>query len=449
MLPIHLGLEGTTGFLLYMSAIACLMASIFWRPIVGIFYLLPLIPLQTIRYRLNEFPLGGSILGVMLLGVAIGIMRRKQPILPRTTYTTLVCIYGFYTLVSVFLGSFYLGVDLPLPHDPRFEVWQDYIMMSGLLLIVAALQPTAGQIKAIVIVMCVSVLMLDRNFWSIVSGRDFSQFSWDLREGGAMGYAGTNGLAAFEAQFTTFLLALGAFETKRLMKLAFYGLALYSGLCLMYSLSRGGYISFLAGWLFIGLFKQRKLLIAMIAFGLTWTSLVPNAVRERVTMTYDEQTGSLDHSSETRVTLWEDAMEMVRSNLLMGTGFNTYAYMHRVRQYEDTHNFYLKVLVETGILGLAMFLWLLGKFLRSGFQLFRHARDPFFASLGLGLMGWVVAAIVANFFGDRWTYMQVGGYMWILAGLVCRAKEIESQDEPAASEEPGLHAELTPAVAAI
>lgn len=246
-----------------------------------------------------------------------------------------------------------------------------------------------------------------------------------------MGYAGSNGVAAFEAQFSCFLLALAGFERKRLLKLGYIALAVFSAVCLMYSLSRGGYVAFLVGWLFLGLIKQRKLLVLLVVFFLTWTTLVPNAVHERVTMSYNEQTGTIDHSAETRLTLWEDALQVFDSNAALGTGFNTYAYMHRVGVYEDTHNFFLKVLVETGILGLVLFLWLVIKLFWAGFRLSRRAKDPFFASLGLGLATWIACAVVANFFGDRWTYLQVGGYMWVIAGLVARAMVLEQSAEPA------------------
>jgi putative inorganic carbon (HCO3(-)) transporter len=442
---IHFGLEGTTGLLLYLAAIVCLIATIFWRPIVGIFFLLPLIPLQTVRYRMNEYPLGASIVGVILLGVAIGLLRQRRPILPKTPWTTLLVIYTIYTLLSLIWGSVYLGAPFPRPGDPRFSVWLDYMMMPALLLLVAALEPTRAQAKAMILVMCAAVLVLDKNFWSMVSGRDFSQFAWDLREGGNMGYAGTNGLAAFEAQFTTFLLAISAFEKKWWLRHAYHALAAFSGICLMYSLSRGGYIAMLAGWLFIGLTKRRWLLILLIVFLATWTTIVPNAVKQRVFMTYDTESGEVDHSAGTRLTLWEDAMQVFDSNIVIGAGFNTYQYMHRVGNYEDTHNFFLKVLVETGILGLGLFLWFLAKTFRVGYAVSKRAQDPFYASLGLGLTGWLVAAAVANFFGDRWNFLQVGGYMWVVAGLVAGATFTEKDGGPEDGEEVAEDALLEPA----
>ena len=83
-MSLHFGAEGSIGTLLYFGAIVAVLASIFWRPVAGIFYLVPLIPLQTARYRLNEFPLGASVIGIVLLAVAIGVMRRKRPVLPKT-----------------------------------------------------------------------------------------------------------------------------------------------------------------------------------------------------------------------------------------------------------------------------------------------------------------------------------------------------------------------------
>jgi putative inorganic carbon (HCO3(-)) transporter len=155
---------------------------------------------------------------------------------------------------------------------------------------------------------------------------------------------------------------------------------------------------------------------------------VPPAVQQRVLMSYDTQTRSVDNSAATRLVLWQDAVEVFRTSPLLGTGFNTYAYMHREKRadggegyYEDTHNFYLKVLVETGVAGLLIFLWLLAKMFGIGYSLFRQSKDPFLASLGLGLAAWLICAATANFFGDRWTYFQVNGYMWVLGGLVARA----------------------------
>jgi putative inorganic carbon (hco3(-)) transporter len=437
----NFGLEGYVPYALYLLALTSLILSIFWKPIAGIFYLVPLIPLQTIRYRTNGLPLGESLVGVMLLGVAIGLLRQGRPIFPKSKWTRVIVVYGLFTYGSLCLGAFFLNQSFPLPGNPRFGTWQEYMVMPALLLLTAATAPTKRQIQALIALMCLSTFAADKSFWNSISDRDMSSYSEDLhQEGGSMGYAGTNGLAAFAAQATTFLLALAAYERRSWTKIAYYALALFTLVCLMYSFSRGGYVAFLVGWLFLGVMKQRKLLILLICFAFSWAVLVPQAVRERIEMTYDPQSGMLDNSASTRLSLWNNAMDVFGSNMFLGTGFNTYEYMHLNKRtdggtgyYQDTHNYYVKVLVETGIVGLFLFLWVLSCFITDSYKLFRHAKDPFYASLGLGLMGWVICAVVANLFGDRWSFLQVNGFMWVLGGLVIHALTAEHALETALS----------------
>jgi putative inorganic carbon (hco3(-)) transporter len=429
----NFGLEPYIHYVLYMAAIGAFLLSVFWKPITGIFYLLPLIPLQTLRYRTNDLPLGSSIVGIILVGVALGLWRKGRPILPKSRWTRLLIVYGLFTYLSLCLGSTYLGQPFPLFGDHRFGVWQEYMVMPALLLLTLALEPSKQQMRAIVLIACLGTLALDKSFWSTVSDRDYSSYSEELHmEGGSMGYAGTNGLAAFAAQSAMFIFALGTFEHRGWQRWSYYGIAVLSSVCLLYSLSRAGYAAFIAGCFVIGVLKQRKLLALLIIFLLTWTTVVPPAVRQRVEMTYDPQTGSMDVSSSTRLSLWHNAFEVFNRNPLFGTGFNTYEYMHlnkrtdgAVGYYADTHNYFVKVLTETGVVGFVLLLWILGCMLFEGFYLFRKAREAFFASLGLGLIGWVVCAIVANLFGDRWTFLQVNGYMWVFAGLVRRACTLE------------------------
>ena len=426
---------GLSPILLYCGGILAFLLSVFWNPLVGICYLVPLIPLQTVRYWMIQYPLGQSVVDISLLGIIIGLVRKRQAVFPNTPWRRMLCVYGLFTYASLCVGSFYLGSPLPFsPADPRFLDWKDYMTMPLILFLVTASVRDKRQIKFLVILMCLSVLMMDRSNFSTVAGRDFSQFSNDLRDEGSMGYAGVNGLAAFEAQCTIFLLALAAFEKKRLVWLGYIALAAFTGLCLMYSLSRAGYLALAGGLLFLAVAKQRKLLVFLIVFCLIGIPLLPNAVRTRVLMTYDESGGELDHSSETRVNLWEEAMQAFEANPAFGTGFDTYAYGQHETSYKDTHNFFVKVLAETGIAGLAIFLWLLWRTYVTGYRLSRKARDPFLASLGLGLACWVVCAAVANFFGDRWHFLQVNGYMWVIAGLVARGWMIEDSADQSGGE---------------
>jgi hypothetical protein len=104
----------------------------------------------------------------------------------------------------------------------------------------------------------------------------------------------------------------------------------------------------------------------------------------------------------------------------------------------------MKVLSETGVVGIFLFLWLLKKMWKLGYRLFKTAEDPFWQSMGLGFMALMGSAVVLNFFGDRWTYQQLDGWMWMLLGCVIRglfivdesgeADEVSEEEEPVSSD---------------
>ena len=52
--------------------------------------------------------------------------------------------------------------------------------------------------------------MVDKGYYGTMSDRDLSHFSYEVRDGGVLGYAGVNGVATFEAEFMLFLLGLSA-----------------------------------------------------------------------------------------------------------------------------------------------------------------------------------------------------------------------------------------------
>ena len=118
-----------------------------------------------------------------------------------------------------------------------------------------------------------------------------------------------------------FLLGLSALQKRKSIKLAIWAMVAFSGYCLLYSFSREAYAGILIGLLFLGLVRQRWILIGLAAFLLSWQSLVPTSVQERVLMTYDKNEQQLDTSAQDRVALWNDAVDLFQQNPVLGAGF--------------------------------------------------------------------------------------------------------------------------------
>lgn len=424
----HFGLEEYVPLTLYFGAIVAFFLSLFWKPQVGLYFLIPLLPLQTIRYRILDLPLGNKLIDILLLGVVLGSVFKGGFRFAKTPMNKLLIFFGIFCYVQLWRGSFFLDTALPLSiSDPRFSNWKNYMVMFIIFAVVASVIKETKQIKIIVVLMCISVLAVDKGFYGTMSDRDLSHFSYEVRDGGILGYAGVNGVATFEAEFMLFLLGLSALQKRKSIKLAIWVLVGFSGYCLLFSFSREAYVGILVGLLFLGLVRQRWVLIGLAAFLLSWQSLVPTSVQERVLMTYDKGDRQLDTSAQDRVTLWNDAVDLFHQNPVLGAGFDTYQWQHRVSIYTDTHNYFLKVLVETGIVGLMLFLFVLAKATRLSIKLYRSAKDPFLQSIGLGFALVMACVFVVNFFGDRWLYVEVNGFLWVLLACVVRGQMIENE----------------------
>jgi O-antigen ligase len=262
--------------------------------------------------------------------------------------------------------------------------------------------------------------------------RSWGQFDENKRNGGPLDFAGANGLAAFLAQSSMFFWGFGQFLQRRKAKLLCYGLVGITLFATMYTFSRAAYITVLVCTLMLGILKDRKLIFVVLIFLLTWQALVPIAVTERVYMTTDSS-GQLDASAQDRVELWTNAKAVILSDPILGTGYASYQLNAHAEGLRDTHNWYVKVMIETGLIGMFFALALLQQLLSLAYRLFRHAQDPLYRSLGLGLLLMLSASIILNCFGDRWTYLEINGIFWVLAGASTRAiylSQVVNSPEP-------------------
>jgi len=431
MLPVslHFGLEGVVSTVLYVGMWATFLLSLAWKPQLGVYVLAFMLPLQTVRYRLHDMFLGAQFVDLLLLGVVLGLAIKRQKIIPKTPLTKFLLLLCVFYYFSLWEGSFFIDVPPPIwITDPRFSDWKNYVEMFIIALIVASAIREEKHVRTLLLVMSLSVLILNRNYISLLSGLDLTHFTYESREEGLLGYAGVNGLGAFEAMVFSVLLAAYAYARQMWLKVAIGILAATSVYCLLFSFSRGGYVAALVGLVTVGFLKNRKFLVIAAVIFLAWQALLPTSVQERIRMTTEtDGAGPLDSSAGERLVLWEDAMNLFMRNPITGTGFETYRYMYRIERFRDTHNYFVKVLAETGIVGITLFLILLWKLIRLGLSLFVRGQTPLWSGLGLGFVALMFSLMVANCFGDRWTYQQVDGYLWILLGCVMTGLRITDE----------------------
>jgi len=407
--------------------IMCIV-SLTGRPLLGLYYMIPFLPYRTLRDHFLDFPLGGNMLTILVVAVIIGALLKGKSI-PKSSLYTIWLVFGVYLYLSMWFGTALGNAPPPLwLGDVNFETWKDYMLIPLVFIAAGMVIEDRKAVRTVVLITAVSLLAIDRSCLLESMSRSWGSFDENKRDTGPLAY-GSNQTAAFLAQFAMFFWGFVQFVQRKKLRLIFYGLVALTIFADLYTFSRGSYAALLVSIVVLGFLKDRKLIVIAAVFLFTWQAIVPTAVRERVEMTQNSN-GQLEISAQERVNLWEAAEQSIISNPVLGIGFATYQIGNHVDGLKDTHNWYVKVMVETGIIGMIIVLVMLQQVLAVAYRLFKRAEDPLYRGLGLGLFVAMCSCIVANFFGDRWTYLEITGILWILVAAAIRALQL-AETEPA------------------
>ncbi len=407
----------------YLGFWVAIFVSLFKNPQFGLFYMLPFLPYRTMRDHFMDWPLGENLITILVVAVIIGaLMRGKR--LPKSKLYFIWFVYAFYLYCSMWLGTALTSAPAPLwLQDANFVTWKDYMLMPLLFVAASLVLEDRKSIRTAIMITAFAVLMIDRSSLMESLSHSWANFDENKRSGGPLAF-GSNQTAAFLAQFAMFFWGFGQFLKRMKLKLLCYGTVALTLLATMYCFSRGAYAAVVASVIVLGLVKDRKLVVIAAVFLFTWQTVVPTAVTERVNMTHNEN-GQLEMSAQERVDLWQDAERSFVQYPVFGKGFATFQYGEHVADLKDTHNWYVKVLVETGVVGFLIVLSMLQQMFSLSFRIFRKGRDPLFRGLGLGLFVCMACLAITNFFGDRWTYIEINGLLWVLMAAAARADALK------------------------
>ena len=421
-----------TGFGHYIPLVAYLgfgvmaVVSLTGRPLLGFYYMLPFLPYRTMRDHFVGYPLGSEALTILVLAVIVGgLLHGKR--LPKSRLYLIWLIFGIYLYFSMWIGT--VLSDAPAPiwlGDINFVTWKDYMVIPLVFVAAGLVIDDRKAVRTTVLITAITLLFIDRSCIMESASRTWTTFDENKRDSGPLAY-GANQTAAFLSEFAMFFWGFTQYVRQRKFKIFGYLLVAVTLYATMYTFSRAGYLSVLFGILVLGVLKNRKLLLLLGVFLLTWQTIVPTAVQQRVTMT-ENSSGQLEASAQERVDLWTNAEKAFAKSPIVGDGFATFQLGQHVDNLADTHNWYVKVAVETGLIGLAIIVLLLQQMLAVSYRLFKKASDPLYRGLGLGVLLATCACLIANFFGDRWTYLEITGLLWALIATAIRANEFSAAE---------------------
>ncbi|MGC9394365.1 MAG: O-antigen ligase family protein [Anaerolineae bacterium] len=430
VLLVHLSLWDS----LLLTALAFIFVASLWEPLVGVGAALFLGPLQAwLPIELPQIPpFIGQV--VFMLTVAIwigrGLLRRDVHIpLP----PLLLPLLGF-------MGVTLLSLWQPADVWSGLLEWGKWGQMLVMFLVVSdRLRGTEGRQRVLlVIVLLASVAVFQAliGLWQFGLSDDLPEhFAIDARFYRAYGtfeqpnpYAGFLGLAG---ALLAGLLAVAVWEwlpnpnfhffisNFKFGWLLFALVAVAAGL--LASWSRGGWMGFAAAIFAIVILLPRRgawgLVLAIVivvgGIGLYAAGWLPASIAARLTgfleyTRFEDVRGiginDANYAVIERMAHWQAALSMWRERFWLGVGFGCYeaAYpAHRLINWPfalgHAHNYYLNLLAETGILGLGVYLTLLGSIF---VRLWRASRRT---------TGWVRGLVLG--LAGAWTHFTVHNFV--------------------------------------
>ena len=239
-----------------------------------------------------------------------------------------------------------------------------------------------------------------------------------------------------------FCIAVGIFlqNVSKRTKQALAGLAVLIFIPFLFTLSRASYLAIIFSYLVLIILSKRKVVLIGVMATIIISVIVfrPDAVFSRVKYTFSGGQSRLvkigntrlDSSSSARIRSWQESFEDWKKNPILGRGVSGYGFIDGQ---------YIVNLVETGVVGLFAFLWLLWSIYKHSLSIHREMHDELYKGLTLGFLAGFVGLAVHALTANTFIIIRIMEPFWFVAALVMMLPQIEEEEEEK-KEEPKANA---------
>jgi O-antigen ligase len=211
-------------------------------------------------------------------------------------------------------------------------------------------------------------------------------------------------------------------------------LLVLSGVILMFTQSRGSWMGliFMSAPFMLLSPKRVFFIIGVILLIVVLPYIAPESTKERFTGTFRpdpffERTErfmglGLDPSASERMTSYKQGFEKWKKHPVFGYGVTGAGFIDGQ---------FLRFLVETGIVGVGLFLFLLWRMALFLWDIYWSVDDPFFKALSLGILGALAGLIGHGISASSFIIVRIMEPFWFLMGLVAAYSLIKREFAPA------------------
>ncbi|GAA0114512.1 O-antigen ligase family protein [Clostridium senegalense] len=133
--------------------------------------------------------------------------------------------------------------------------------------------------------------------------------------------------------------------------------------------------------------------------------------------------------NDPRIKLWKVAGKMIKENPILGVGNGNYValYDQYIEKYPElkykdyhrfsSHNSYLKIQSELGILGIISFALVIISSIRSVIKVYKNSHNKMYKLFFMGVMASIIAFLAMNFLDNLFFSPQTTTYFWLFIAL--------------------------------
>jgi O-antigen ligase len=219
-------------------------------------------------------------------------------------------------------------------------------------------------------------------------------------------------------------------------KKTYFGIfSLMITIVILYTLSRSSWLAALAIVPFFIIFLESKqrmsaIFLTVIAVGIL-VLFAPSNVRRRISntfvkerVTWQQQTilgQTVDQSTSMRLSDWKKGIDdWLKNHFIFGYGVTGYSFM-------DSQ--YIKIAVETGIVGLIAFIALIVSIFKYAWLSYKKVQSPFFKGLSIGYLAGLVGLLVHGIGTNTFIIVRIMEPFWFLTGIVIMLPELDKIQE--------------------
>lgn len=275
--------------------------------------------------------------------------------------------------------------------------------------------------------------------WQVWQGKDFIRgyapvFNLDLVRATAS-FKDSNVLGVYLSAIAPVIFGFALYWSRKWARagLILCGLLVIAAIALTYS--RPTLLAIYAALLLLGIaLRDRRLIIGLVIITLASPLLIPKSVKDWMREVGYHPLRIM--CNDDRIAVYRNTLNMIKDHPVIGLGANTY--MKNYKNYREAveyrnivtkdfmyaHNIYLHMAAEIGLLGLAVFIWLLYKLFLEAAGIFRFAQDGYFKIAAISLAAALLAFLVNGLTESSLYYSRVAVIFWYLCGLLLSLKRI-------------------------